>query len=394
MNPVETAVTPPLWSIPFITLVTLNFIMFLIMFMQIGTFPEFFLLLGGSSVHAGLSIGLFTGAAFLTRPLAGYLADRFDRKRILILGSILFAAALIPFLGLSTIPHFLLLRFIGGAAFSIISTTSMAIVSSTLPETRLGEGIGYFSLTGVIATASGPAIGISLANSLGYRSLFLILIGIGLLNLLIGLALPSRETNRSGKQTAASSASGTTRLREYHFRPSLILLFSAVTLGVILTFVPMAGTARSITGISLFFTTYSIAIVLSRLSGSRIIDTASPAVIFTSSTVLLIASFITLAFAFSLPLIIIAGVLFGFGWGLYQPLLNTLQFRFIPADRRGMASGAFNFAMDLGVTIGSVGFGILLEATSFTLLFLSCSILILISLILFYFLVQRRLNPT
>lgn len=393
MIPGETAVKPPLLSIPFIKLITLNFTMFLIMFMQIGTFPEFILHLGGSSFHAGLSIGLFTGAAFLTRPLAGYLADRFNRKHILILGSILFAAALLPFLALSAIPHFLLLRFIGGTAFSIISTTSMAIVSSILPDTRLGEGIGYFSLTGVTATASGPAIGIFLADSFGYRSLFLILIGIGLLNLIIGLALPSQGINRNDKETAAVSESGSTKLKKSHFRPSLILLFSAVTLGVILTFVPMAGTARSITGISLFFTTYSIAIVIIRLSGARIIDTVSPAVIFTASAVLLIASFITLAFAFSLPLIILAGILFGFGWGLYQPLLNTLQFRFIPADRRGMASGAFNFSMDFGVTIGSVGFGILLEATSFTLLFISCSLLIVMSVILFYFLVQRQLNP-
>lgn len=380
---------PPLWSRPYTNLILLNLSVFIIMFLQIGTFPKFILNLGGNNFQAGLAIGLYTGIAFSVRPLAGYLIDRYNRKIILILGTAVFLLSLLPFLVISTILQFMVLRIIGGAAFGFITTASLTLVADAIPESRLGEGLGIFTLTGVFSTAVGPATGLAVVASLGYRSLFLIIIGIGVFGLAAAVVLSAPKRKSSG---GSSEAAPPPKISPFLFTPSLVFLFFSTTMGVILTFIPLLGIARSIEGISLFFTVYSIAIAASRLPASRIFDTVPPALLFTISAVLLFTSFMGIAFSYHIIPIIIAAVFFGIGWGVLQPLLNAIQIKRVPVSRRGTASGIFYLAMDMGITLGSVAFGIILEVTSFLTLFLLCSLLVLMGIFLFYRLIYKTLQ--
>ena len=66
-------------------------------------------------------------------------------------------------------------RLIQGIALGIASTATGTIIAQILPAERRGEGIGYYSLSAILATAIGPFVGILLTQLFeDYRMIFVV----------------------------------------------------------------------------------------------------------------------------------------------------------------------------------------------------------------------------
>ena len=86
---------------------------------------------------------------------------------LLAMGSYLFA---------STIFLLLAVRILHGAGFGITTTTYGTVVSDLIPSARRGEGMGYFGLSGTLAMALGPLIGLWLMQTYNFTILFMCII--------------------------------------------------------------------------------------------------------------------------------------------------------------------------------------------------------------------------
>jgi EmrB/QacA subfamily drug resistance transporter len=104
---------------------------------------------------------------------AGFLADRFGRKRMLCAGYALFsvgalACALAP--GGGALIAFRVLQAIGGTA---LTPTSLSIVANLYPGAReRARAIGLWGISAGVGTGLGPIVGGSLTEWLGWRSVF------------------------------------------------------------------------------------------------------------------------------------------------------------------------------------------------------------------------------
>ena len=76
-----------------------------------------------------------------------------------------------------------------GAGYALTSTALMAVAQSVIPHERRAEGTGYFALGTTLATAFGPAIGLFLANNIGYTTLFAVALGANIVSLILALVL-------------------------------------------------------------------------------------------------------------------------------------------------------------------------------------------------------------
>ena len=56
------------------------------------------------------------------------------------------------------------------------------------------------------------------------------------------------------------------------FSPALLIIFLGLSLGLILTYIPVIGIERDIPDISLFFTFYALAIIGIRVLGSNLLE--------------------------------------------------------------------------------------------------------------------------
>ena len=125
---------------------------------------------------------------------AGFLADRFGRKRMLCTGYALFtigafACALAP--GGTWLIVFRVVQAIGGTA---LTPTSLSIVANLYPEPReRARAIGLWGISSGVGTGLGPIVGGALTEWLGWRSVFVANALAGLVALVIVLRVVPRS---------------------------------------------------------------------------------------------------------------------------------------------------------------------------------------------------------
>src|SRR5690606_11031666 len=99
--------------------------------------------------------------------------DRLNKKYVFMAATALIGLSLIGYGISSGIASLVVFRFIHAVAFSVNGTVNLALVAQTIPRKRMGEGIGYFGLGHIIATAAGPAVGLYIGERFGLSAVFL-----------------------------------------------------------------------------------------------------------------------------------------------------------------------------------------------------------------------------
>jgi EmrB/QacA subfamily drug resistance transporter len=133
----------------------------------------------GRDLHAGFG-GLqwtvnaytLTLAAFIL--IGGSLGDRYGRRRIFVLGTLLFAAASTLCALAPSIELLIAARALQGVGGALLTPGSLAIIAASFTEQDRSKAIGAWSGLGGIASAIGPFIGGYLVAGPGWRWIFLI----------------------------------------------------------------------------------------------------------------------------------------------------------------------------------------------------------------------------
>ncbi|MFN8563615.1 MAG: DHA2 family efflux MFS transporter permease subunit [Anaerolineae bacterium] len=106
--------------------------------------------------------------------VGGALGDRYGRKRIFMIGIVLFSGASMA-CGLAQDANFLILaRAVQGVGGALMVPGSLAIISAYFPDERRGTAIGTWSTFSTLTTLGGPIIGGWLAGHGLWRLVFFI----------------------------------------------------------------------------------------------------------------------------------------------------------------------------------------------------------------------------
>jgi EmrB/QacA subfamily drug resistance transporter len=160
----------------------------------------------GRDLHAGFSdlqwvINAYTIALAVFLVTVGRLGDLFGRKRLFMiglgiftLGSLLCAlSGGISFAGLSHTNVLLGARGLQGFGGSFMLPLSLAIISATFQGRERGVALGIWGGVTGLATAIGPVVGGVLVQGVGWQSIFLLNVPIGI----IGIAMASWAISES-----------------------------------------------------------------------------------------------------------------------------------------------------------------------------------------------------
>ncbi len=153
-----------------------------------------------SELHASASsvqwvveaYALLLGALIL---IGGSLGDQFGRKRIFMLGVIVFALASI-WCGFSqTIEQLILARSVQGVGGALLTPGSLAIIRSSFDSAERGKAIGTWSGFSSITSALGPLLGGWLVQNTSWRWIFFINIPLAIIVLVVSvLHLPESRS--------------------------------------------------------------------------------------------------------------------------------------------------------------------------------------------------------
>jgi MFS family permease len=122
-------------------------------------------------------------AAMLQIPF-GKVGDMFGRKKTLAAGVILFLTASVVCAFAPTGIVLIAARFGQGIASAMLFGVTMAIITSVFPASERGKALGINTAVVYFAVASGPFFGGMITHNFGWRSIFFVTAGLGLLALI------------------------------------------------------------------------------------------------------------------------------------------------------------------------------------------------------------------
>lgn len=158
----------------------------------------------GRDLHAGAATLPWVISAYLL-PLSALLllggaaGDHFGRRRALITGIILFAAASLA-CGLSADTVLLLIARGGqGIGAALLMPNSLGILGSSFSGEARGRAVGTWAAAGAIASAVGPPLGGWLVEAIGWRAIFYINLPVAAAAILIAAAFVDESEGGKGR---------------------------------------------------------------------------------------------------------------------------------------------------------------------------------------------------
>ncbi|MDF2856957.1 MAG: major facilitator superfamily protein [Neobacillus sp.] len=376
-----------IWTKDFVLIVFANFFIFLGFQMTLPTIPLFVQQLGGSDQIIGYVVGIFTFSALLLRPYAGHSLESKGRGFVYLLGLAIFVLSVGAF-GFATSMAFLFfVRVVQGVGWGFSTTASGTIATDLIPASRRGEGMGYFGLSGNLALAFGPSLGLALAGMITFKQLFLICGGLGLAALLLSSRISYKKVEKKAENQNTKK-----RLDIYEksaLKPSMLLFFLTVTFGGIASFLPLYTTEKGISGIQWYFLIYAIALMVSRTFAGQLYDRKGHQAIFIPGSLLIFSAMLLLAWLPNSFMLFLAAILYGLGFGMVQPGLQAWAIEKSPVNRRGMANATFFSFFDLGVGVGAIAFGQISHLFGYASIFIASAFSVFVSM-LFYFVILYK----
>ncbi|CAM4267759.1 MFS transporter [Jeotgalicoccus halotolerans] len=380
-----------LWTKDFINTSIVNFALMMSQYLLLVTMAMYAAGEYNASVGmAGLVSSAFIIGSLIGRLFGGKHITAMGGKKMLIIGSVLIviltASYLIP-MGIYTL---IVLRILHGAAMGYAMTATGTIIAQIIPPSRNGEGIGYFSMSVVLATAVGPLIGVSLIAAYGFTSIFLFSFAMAIISLVIGLTVKAPPG-----QPSKSTDSGKFKIMDFFEKRAMpisaVMFVMAFAYSGILSYV--TAYAESISLIqagSLYFTVYGITVLLSRPITGPLLDRKGANIVMYPAIIMFAIGLAVISQASLTMVFLIAAALIGFGYGNIQSVTQALAIKVTPPERLGLANTTYFIALDLGLGFGPFLLGYIVPSLGYRGMYMTLAFVVLAGIIVYYFLHGRR----
>ncbi|GAQ18692.1 MFS transporter [Oceanobacillus picturae] len=384
-----------IWTRSFISIFMTQFLVFVVFYTLITTLPLYVIQeMDGTEAQGGLVVTSILIAAIAVRPFSAGLLDRIGKKKGLVLSVSVFTLTTFIYIGIESFVPLMILRFIHGLSFGVITTATGAIAADLIPPARRGAGLGYFAMSMNLAVVAGPFIGLSLLQFVSFKTLFIILSIFMIAGILSTLLVHVKEpvgaetTVKKGKLSIHS-------LVELKALPiaiiaSLISLAYASILSFISVYAESIGLAAAA---SFFFLVFAGVMLLSRPSLGRAFDSRGARFVILPCLLIFVAGLVMLSITSSAWMLFVAAALIGLGYGTLLPSFQTMAIQTAEPARSGHATATFFMLYDAGIALGSFIWGLVVSGYGYQSLYLVCAVLVLVVMVLFNMYYKKQQKP-
>ena len=158
--------------------------------------PAFLISLGAGPAQLGVIEGIAESVASFAQLFSGYLADRLDRRKPIVVAGYFVANAVKPLLAVVTAWwHILLIRFTDRLAKGVRGAPRDVMVAESVGKEGLGSAYGLIQSLDSAGAIAGPLVALLMLAHYGIRSVFWAAAVPGALTVLVAL-FGIRETKR------------------------------------------------------------------------------------------------------------------------------------------------------------------------------------------------------
>lgn len=322
----------------------------------------------------GIVLSGYVVAALIMRPFSGYLVDSFDRRKVLALCFFVFFIVFTGYIGAGTLLMFAIVRTVHGMPFGAVTVANSTVAIDVLPSSRRNEGIGFYGLSNNVAMGIAPSVGIWLYNA---TNNFTFLFWVALITAFIGfmvatsIKVPKKEIVKNKQKMSLD--------RFFLTRAWLLaanILCFGLDWGIMSNYVAMyaAKILNITTGTGFWFMLLSIGLILSRIQGSKALAKGKIVENGALGIMLSLVGFTLFAAVEQEWAYYTSALLIGLGNGHMYPAFLNMFIKMARNDQRGTANASILTSWDVGMGLGIVLGGFLLEYISFPAAFWGAAI--------------------
>lgn len=383
-----------LWTKDFVTVSGINFLVFLTHFLLLVTVASYAVDKFHASTNiAGLVAGIFIIGALIGRLGTGRVIEDIGSKRVLIVSTVFFIITSALYFAAINLTLLIIIRFIHGIAFGAASTATGTIVAQIIPDSRRGEGIGYYSIGAILAVALGPFMGVLLIHLADFKMIFIVTSVLAASSFAISFVV-GKPIYESPEQDPLNVVKGfqTSNFLEFKAIPiSIIILVIGFSYSGLLTFISLyAKQIHLEKAASFYFLVYAITVLISRPLSGRLFDIKGANFVVYPCLVLFAVGMLLFSQANHGIVILLAGGVIGLGYGNFISTAQAISIKDVPPHRLGLATSTYFMFVDLGFGIGPYLLGSLIPFTGYRGLYLMMTIVILATIPLYYYLYGKK----
>lgn len=383
-----------LWTKDFLIVSLINFTITLIFYLLMVTIAGYAVEnFHASTSTAGLVSSIFIIGTLFGRLGTGRIIGDWGSKKTLFCGLLLFMLSTMSYFIAFNLPLLILNRLIQGIGLGIASTATGTIIAQILPAERRGEGIGYYSLSAILATAIGPFIGILLTQLFeDYRMIFAVDSVLAIICFMMYFIVKVPDAPKKAKNMADKAGF---KLSNFIEMRALPIAFVALVIGFaysgVMSFMTFyAKELHLVTAGSYFFIIYALVILASRPFTGKLLDARGANIIIYPCLVLFAIGMYAFSSATSTGVFLIAGALIGIGYGNFNSVAQAIAIKVTPNERLGLATSTYFILYDLGLGVGPYFLGFFVPAMGYSAIFLAMVAVIFLSIVLYYFLYGKN----
>ena len=352
--------------------------------------------LGGTVKEAGLALTLFLVSSIAVRPFSGLIVEKLGKKIAFRGSELLFVLFAFSYLFADSMWALLLIRFIHGIWFSILTTVTVPIANDFIPDRRKGEGMGYFVMSTNLAVVFGPLIALTVLQFTDFKMLFALLTAVISLGFIFCLIIPVQQQDKVAftAETQEKNRLGWHDIIETRAIPiGFVALLTAFAYSSIMSFITAYSESKALLAYtSLFFIVFAISMIVVRPWVGKIYDRKGASAVIYPSFIFFAIGLVVVSLISNQWLLWLSAIFIGIGYGSLFPCFQTIAIQSVPKQRMGHAISTFFTLFDLGMAIGSVILGLMIAYYGYQLSYLFCAVITVLTLFVYKYTVSASLK--
>ena len=354
-----------IWNRMFITLFFTNMVFNMGQNMSNSLLSIYANSLGASASAIGLVGGTFAISSILFRLISAPVMDTYNRKVIVVFAALTLSGAFWGFSMSGSLTALMGFRLMQGAGMAFGNACCLAMVSEMIPKDKYKSGIGYYSLAQAIAQATGPSTGLWLVDRMGYRTTYSVTAC-----LMILAAVLASRIRVNYQRTRALKITFNNVLAKEAALPAAVMLLTITGTSAVNSFLVLYARGQGLgANIGLYFTVSAGAMLVLRPVIGKLGDRFGLVRVMIPALSCQIVAFYIISISTTLPGFLLAALVSSISSSACMPSMQALSMMSASPQRRGAVSSTNYIGMDLGMMLGPIIAGNVVQAVGFVYMY-------------------------